>query len=54
MTHPVDIKYVAMRATVDRDNKALNATVDPMLMRDITNEKRHVKTIELTGICSVG
>lgn len=45
---------MAINAVVDKESMALNATVEPMLMRDIAIEKRQVTMIELTGICSRG
>lgn len=43
-----------MRATVDSDSMALNATVDPILMRANAIEKAQVKKTELTGTCHDG
>lgn len=54
MIQPMEITYVAMRAVVQSDMRALNATVEPMIMRDIAIEKKHVKMIALTGMCRVG
>lgn len=53
-TQPIDMVYVAMRATVDSEIMALNATVEPMLIKDKTVEKRQVNISELTGTCHFG
>lgn len=44
---------VPMRAVVERERSALKATVDPMLMSDMTMVKLQVKMIEFTGMCHV-
>lgn len=43
-----------MSAVELKDSTALNAAVDPKLMRLMTAVKRKVKMMELTGICHLG
>lgn len=45
---------MAISATVDSESMALNATVEPMLMRANAIEKAHVKKTEFTGTCHEG
>jgi hypothetical protein len=49
VTHPIEMMYVAINATVERDSMALNATVLPMLMSEMIKVKQIVKMTELTG-----
>ena len=43
-----------MSAVVERERTALKATVEPILIREMTMVKRQVKRMELTGTCQEG
>lgn len=51
---PMEMIYVAMSAVELNDSMALNAVVEPRLIRLIAVVKRQVKITELTGICHLG
>ena len=53
VTQPTEMTYVAMRATVPRERRALKATVLPMLIKDMTMVKPQVNMILFTGMCQV-
>lgn len=48
-TQVMEIRYVAIKATVLSDSIALNAAVLPMLIRDTTIVYMHVKMMAFTG-----
>ena len=48
-TQPMEMAFVAMSASTSRDTMALKATVEPILMRDMTILKKLVTKIELPG-----
>ena len=45
----MEIRYVPISATVERESMALKAAVLPILMREMTIVKIMVKMIEFTG-----
>lgn len=48
-TQTMEIRYVAIRATVLRESMALKATVLPMLIKETRMVKMQVKIMALTG-----
>ena len=49
VTQAIEIRYVPISATVERESMALKAAVLPILMREMTMVKIMVKMIEFTG-----
>jgi hypothetical protein len=49
VTQAIEITYVPISATVERESMALKAAVLPMLIREIIIVNIMVKMIELTG-----